>query len=481
MEEKLLENDTTELKSGLNDKLERSVVAFLNSKTGGDIYIGIADDGSSIGIENIDKTILAIADRIKNNILPTCLGLFEVLSDNYQDKTVVHIIVSSGTEKPYYLRSLGMSPAGCFLRVGNGVQQMSIAMIDRLYASRTRNSLRNIVSPRFGNHSFAQLKIYYQERGFDLNEAFLQNLDLFTPDGKYNYVAYLLADVNSISIKVAKYAGIDKCDLVENEEYGFCSLIKATEQVLNKLELENKTFTKITGAAKRFERRMIDRIALREAFINAIVHNDYSREIPPVVEIYSNRLAITSYGGLIEGLSEDEFFKGRSMPRNRELMRVFRDLEFVEQLGSGMNRILRAYNRSIFNLSENFLEVVFPFEEEYLKNINQSKKETTTEITDQVTDQLTPEVTPPVTPPVTPQVNQLIMFVEGEMPRSKIQELLGLADKKNFIKKYLVPAIQLGLVELTIPEKPNSRLQKYRLTNKGQTFKKLMEKTNQKY
>jgi hypothetical protein len=73
------------------------------------------------------------------------------------------------------------------------------------------------------------------------------------------------------------------------------------------------------------------------------------------------------------------------------------------------------------------------------------------------------------------------MFVEGEMPRSKIQELLGLADKKNFIKKYLVPAIQLGLVELTIPEKPNSRLQKYRLTNKGQTFKKLMEKTNQKY
>ncbi|MDP2160922.1 MAG: ATP-binding protein, partial [Flavobacterium sp.] len=73
MEERLFENDKTELKSVLNEKLEKEVVAFLNSKTGGDIYIGIADDGTSIGIENIDKTILAVADRIKNNILPTCL------------------------------------------------------------------------------------------------------------------------------------------------------------------------------------------------------------------------------------------------------------------------------------------------------------------------------------------------------------------------------------------------------------------------
>ena len=181
-------------------------------------------------------------------------------------------------------------------------------MIDRLYASRTRNSLRNIVSPRYANHSFAQLKIYYEERGFKLNESFLQNLDLYTSDGKLNYVAYLLADVNSVSMKVAKYSGKDKRDLIENEEYGFCSLVKATERVLDKLEIENKTFTKITGAAQRLERRMIDKIALREAFINAVVHNDYTREVPPVVEIYADRLVITSYGGLIEGLSVNEFY-----------------------------------------------------------------------------------------------------------------------------------------------------------------------------
>ena len=144
-----------------------------------------------------------------------------------------------------------------------------------------------------------------------------------------------------MSIKIAKYLGIDKCDLIENEEYGYCSLLKATEKVLNKLDIENKTYTKITGEAQRVENKMIDKTALREALINAIIHNDYSSEQTPVIEIYSNRLTITSFGGLVQGLSEEDFFNGRSMPRNRELMRVFRDLKFVEQLGSGLNRILK--------------------------------------------------------------------------------------------------------------------------------------------
>ena len=68
----------------------------------------------------------------------------------------------------------------------------------------------------------------------------------------------MLADENSASIKVAKYSGKNKCDLIENEKYGFCSLIKATERVLDKLGIENKTFTKITGATKRLERKMIN-------------------------------------------------------------------------------------------------------------------------------------------------------------------------------------------------------------------------------
>jgi len=210
MVKKFVEDDKTELKSVLNEKLEKEVVSFLNSKSGGDIYIGVADDGTVLGVDNANKIQLVISDRIKNNILPTCLGLFDIYTEEVETKTVVHVVVTRGTEKPYYLRSFGMSPTGCFIRVGSGIQPMTVDMIDRLYASRTRNSLRNIVSPRYAQHTFTQLKIYYEERGFQLTDAFIQNLDLFTADGKFNYVAYLLADVNSVSIKVAKYAGVDK-------------------------------------------------------------------------------------------------------------------------------------------------------------------------------------------------------------------------------------------------------------------------------
>ncbi len=362
------EDETTEFKRELTDSLEKEVVAFLNSDKGGDIYIGVADNGTVVGVDNPDRLQLGIIDRIRNNILPTTLGFFDVVTQEIQGKAVIHIIVTRGTEKPYYLKKFGLSPAGAYMRVGTGNQQLTTEMIDRLYASRTRNSLRNIPSPR-AKLSFNQLKIYYDEKGFSVNDAFLENLVLYTPDGELNYVAYLLADQNSVTIKVATYSGTDKVDLIENEEYGYCSLIKATDKVLDKLEVENKTFTKITGAARRLEKQMIDRTALREAFINAIVHNDYTREVTPLVEIYADRLSITSYGGLVPGLSREEFFGGRSMVRNRELMRIYRDLDLEEQLGSGMNRILREYPKDIFNFSENFLEVCFPFATGYMESL----------------------------------------------------------------------------------------------------------------
>ena len=83
----------------------------------------------------------------------------------------------------------------------------------------------------------------------------------------------------------------------------------------------------------------------------------------PVVEIYSDRLTITSYGGLPPGLSQESFFRGCSMSRNRELMRIFKDVSLVESLGSGMGKILEAYDQSIFTFLDTFLIVTFPFAE----------------------------------------------------------------------------------------------------------------------
>jgi predicted HTH transcriptional regulator len=164
--------------------------------------------------------------------------------------------------------------------------------------------------------------------------------------------------------EVEKLRCRDKVDLIENEEYGYCCLLKATDRVLEKLLIENKTFVKITSKT-RLERKMADPAALREAVINGIVHNEFHQEVPPVVEIYSDRLTITSHGGLIEGLGKEDFFNCISKPRNRVLMRVFKDAGMVEQLGSGMSRILKAYDRSIFHFSDHFLIVTFPFDKTF--------------------------------------------------------------------------------------------------------------------
>jgi predicted HTH transcriptional regulator len=358
------ESNRIEFKRQLSDDLEKELVAFLNYREGGKLYIGIDDDGNAIGVRDLDAVQLKIKDRLKNNILPSCMGLFDLMHVQQLGKDIILINIASGPEKPYYIKKKGMSEQGCFIRSGSAADPMPVAMIEDLFSKRTRNSLGKIVSNR-QDLRFEQLKIYYNTQGLELNSEFLRSLDFYTPEGKFNYVAYLLADNNALSMKVAKYAGKDKTELIENMEFGYNSIVKATHSILDKLEVENKTFVKITGAANRLQKQMIDKTALREALINAIVHNDYTSEVTPVVEIYSDRLSITSYGGLVQGLSKAEFFAGRSMPRNRELMRVYRDLRLVEQLGSGIHRILKVYKKDIFTLSANFLEISFPFEHEY--------------------------------------------------------------------------------------------------------------------
>ncbi|UAY55848.1 winged helix-turn-helix transcriptional regulator [Arachidicoccus terrestris] len=61
-----------------------------------------------------------------------------------------------------------------------------------------------------------------------------------------------------------------------------------------------------------------------------------------------------------DDLTKEEFFEGISIPRNRELMRVFRDLEIVEQLGSGVPRILRSYGKDCFQFMDSFIRISFP-------------------------------------------------------------------------------------------------------------------------
>lgn len=64
---------------------------------------------------------------------------------------------------------------------------------------------------------------------------------------------------------------------------------------------------------------------------------------------------------MIDGMSKEELVSGCSRPRNREIMRIFKDVDLVEQLGTGMNRMMKAYTPDIFVVSPNFFHTVFNY------------------------------------------------------------------------------------------------------------------------
>jgi Fic family protein len=85
--------------------------------------------------------------------------------------------------------------------------------------------------------------------------------------------------------------------------------------------------------------------------------------------------------------------------------------------------------------------------------------------------------TPQVAPQVTPQVERLLLAMRGEMSREAMQEVLDLQDRKSFRERYLKPALADGLIEMSIPDKPNSRLQKYRLTDRGRHWRHQLQES----
>ena len=357
-----IETHRQEFKETLTDTIEREVVAFLNAN-GGKIYIGISDDGTAVGVENPDEMQLQIKDRLINNIRPGIMGLFDIFVEIHDDKSIVVVNLAGGMDTPYYIRKYGRSEKGCFIRIGSASQPMTEEHIQKLMQRSQRTSLINIPS-RHQDLTFSQLKIFYEEKGKLLNVNFAKTLDFLTPDGRYNQLAFLFADNNSVSIRIAKWWGTDKIDLRENEEYGECSLIKAMQKVLDKFDIENVTFARKVGIGPREEKKLVDSKALREAIINSFAHNDYIYGDTPVFEIFANRFEFTTYGGLVEGMTQEEFFSGVSRPRNPEVMRIFKDLEYVERLGSGIPYIISKYGEGIFKQMSSVIRFSYLYDEE---------------------------------------------------------------------------------------------------------------------
>lgn len=115
--------------------------------------------------------------------------------------------------------------------------------------------------------------------------------------------------------------------------------------------------------------------------------------------------------------------------------------------------------------------LVFEHQAEYYDALQESTRHTDSAPFIAFMLRMIPEAMTIAAPQVSPQVGQLLAIIEGEMNREGLQAALGLQDRKSFRERYLKPALSDGLIEMTTPEKPNSRLQKYRLTDRGRQWR----------
>jgi predicted HTH transcriptional regulator len=296
---------------------------------------------------------------------------------------------------------------------------MTEEMIEQLLSKRLPVTIANLPARR-QDLTFAHLKIYYEEKRKSLNSHFADNLSFYTPDKQYNQIAYLFADENRFSFRFAKWLGKNRIDLVQNEELGDRCIITVVNDVVNRFNVENTTLARKAYPA-RIEKNLVDKVALREAIINAFAHNDYSEGNTPIFEVFEDRFEITTYGDVLSWMTKKEFFSGVSRPKNPEIMRIFKDLELVENLGSGIPPIVERYGTKIFSFSKTVFRMAFSYD---LPDKNRKK---TTEKTAKTT-QKTTQKTAKTTQKIAPKTSERVLSAIQKNPTILTEELAEMLD-----------------------------------------------------
>ena len=356
------ETETSELKRVLNDTLPKEIDAFLNSFDG-NIYIGVEDDGTVIGVENLDDIQKRIADIITTQILPNPQE-YVTLGTQYVDgKNVVVISVRKG-KSLYYIKKYGRSAAGCFIRVGTSCRSMTEEQIEQRYIatlSIPRKTMKEELSPR-QDLTFNQFQTLLTFKNVHYNkETFEQNYNLRNSDDKFNYIAFLVSDQNDTSIKVVRFNGVTKAEFLSRKEFDNGCIFKQMEDALEySLNVLNIIQTNIVGK-ERVDTPYFNSEAFREAWFNAVCHNLWVEKVPPAIYGFDDRVEIISYGLLKDGMTKDEFFMGISNPVNEEFAKIFMQLHYMEQSGKGVPTVVAKYGKEVYHFGTSFIQCILPY------------------------------------------------------------------------------------------------------------------------
>lgn len=374
----------------------KSVSAFANGR-GGKLIFGVKEDNTIFGLSDYQEVSENISEFIKTKMDPN--PEFDMEIKELDGKIILILSVFAGKNTPYFVVDGGSRTA--YKRVGN--QSVPASRIDLFNLSLkgehiSYDSLQS--KKKIEDVSFKDLKIEYKERtGKDFEEKDLKSFGLVNDEGNLTIAGALFADnyqVYQSRVFCTRWNGLTKAngrmDALDDIEFEG-NIIYLLKSSLDFVKRNSKKMWK-KGPVYRIEYPEYPERAVQEALVNALIHRDYSVIGSEVhVDIYDDRLEIYSPGGMYDGtfiqdINPLDVFSSR---RNPIIADVFARMDLMERRGSGLRKIIEAYEAE-----ENYKEELKPefksTESSFitiLKNLNYDTQNVTQNVTKNVTQNVT--------------------------------------------------------------------------------------------
>ena len=380
----MLENKTTEFKREFVDEIKKTVIAFANTD-GGNIYIGIADNGDIIGVNDVDETMLRVTNTMRDAIKPDITMFMDCSCETMENKNVIKIAVQAGTAKPYYLAKKGIRPEGVFIRQGASSVPATESAILKMIKETSGECFEEARSLN-QNLKFTQTERFFQNKEIAFSEIQKRTLGLIGEDNTYTNLGLILSDECPYTIKIAVFEGTVKAVFKDRYEFQG-SMLRQLEEAYNFIDRYNRTRAEFKGL-NRIDKRDYPPEAIREALLNAIVHRDYAFSSSILINIFDDRIEFVSVGGLVKGISYNDIMLGISITRNKKLANIFYRLKLIEAYGTGIMKINSSYanysRKPVIEVSDNAFKITLPNMNYFDKDATSINSEKTTANEDKI-------------------------------------------------------------------------------------------------
>lgn len=339
-----------ELKEQVNfdepKKYLKAVSSFANGYDIGYIIFGIEDGTKKIvGVKDIKKSYEEVSNRIKTRIDPSIIPTVDIV--DVEGKKLIVVKVISGQHTPYYYVNKGTRTA--YIRKGDQDCEANSTELNELILRGRNQGWDELVTDNlYKDFTFEKLKKYFEDiKDYKIEKEDLESFGLLNGE-KLTNAALLYSDQNPVVgsfISCTRWDGLDKLSAKDDIEF-YGSIL---DQIDNAMEFIKKHMS--NGWVKeggKLARRTIpeyDLDAMREAIINAEAHRSYlMRGTNVELAFYDDRIEIVSCGTIGNGKTLEELLKRpTSQRRNQLVCDIFSRLDFMERRGSGIKKILLAY------------------------------------------------------------------------------------------------------------------------------------------